>query len=236
MIHSKNFITKKVDQVIELINNCNPIHLIMNLIKSFTNFNNFIILIKENNDIFKKFILICDIDYILFDSIINEINNISKGKYKEIYCIEYKLILIFQIRDSVVKWKDLTKSIFYEPINGSKNHYKSINSQYIRWCKNKVFLNLFNSITPINNNLIINDNLLNDDNDFYIINADNDLFIDSTSINNKYGSQGIVVNPELTKKNITKLSTISNVDGFIYSITTTNINNKNIIFNKKNHY
>ena len=42
------------------------------------------------------------------------------------------------------------------------------------------------------------------DNNFYIINENNDLFIDSTSINNKYGSEGIVVNPELTKKKYNK--------------------------------
>ena len=32
------------------------------------------------------------------------------------------------------------------------------------------------------------------------VNDNNDLFIDSTHINNKYSSENIIVNPELTKK------------------------------------
>jgi hypothetical protein len=61
----------------------------------------------------------------------------------------------------------------------------------------------------------------------------NDLFIDSTHINNKYGSENIIVNPELTKKKVTKISTISNIDGFIYSIDNIESKSKTIKFNYK---
>lgn len=74
----------------------------------------------------------------------------------------------------------------------------------------------------------------NFDDNFYIINENNDLFIDATSINNKYGSEYITVNPELTKKNITKISTISNVNGFVYSITHIDVNHKTIKYNNVN--
>ena len=67
-----------------------------------------------------------------------------------------------------------------------------------------------------------------------VINENNDLFIDATSINNKYGSECISVNPELTKKNITKISTISNVNGFVYSITHIDVNHKIIKYNNVN--
>ena len=98
-------------------------------------------------------------------------------------------------------------------------HYLTLNiiinqSQYQRWCDNDIFKNGFHSCIPHNNDIELTGITFNDfDNNFYIINENNDLFIDSTSINNKYGNECIVINPELTKKNITKISTISNVNG-----------------------
>lgn len=90
-------------------------------------------------------------------------------------------------------------------------------------------------IVVYNNDIELTGLKFNDfDDNLFIINENNDLFIDSTSINNKYGSESIVVNPELTKKNVTKLSTISNVDGFVYSITNLDINYKTIKFNNTN--
>jgi hypothetical protein len=77
----------------------------------------------------------------------------NKYNYREDYCIEYKLILIFQMRNSLNKWKDLTKSIFYEPLVGTKYHYKSIHAQYQRWASNNIFKNAFYSCTPHNNNI-----------------------------------------------------------------------------------
>ena len=40
------------------------------------------------------------------------INKNKKGNYRQDYCDEYKLIFILQILNSVIKWKDLNKSIF----------------------------------------------------------------------------------------------------------------------------
>ncbi len=48
---------------------------------------------------------------------------------------------------------------------------------------------------------------------------------------NKYGSENIIVNPELTKKKVSKISTISNIDGFIYSINNIESKSKTIKFN-----
>jgi len=166
--------------------------------------------------------------------IIKEIEINKKGNYKQIYCNEYKLILIFQLRNTLVKWKDLDKSIFYDPKPNTKFHYKSIHSQFVRWCCDDIFKKTFYKCIPNNNDNICINSFTDKDDNFYIINDNNDLFIDSTHINNKYGSENIIINPELKKKKVTKISTISNVDGFIYSITNVESKNKDIKFNYKN--
>ena len=53
------------------------------------------------------------------------------------------------------------------------------------------------------------------------------LLIDATSINNKYGSDSIVINYEYKKKKITKLSIISNQFNFIHSIEVFDLKTKN---------
>lgn len=234
-MHTKIFVNKKFNETIKLINDSKPIYFIINHIKKYTNLNDFIILIKNNELNFKQFLLLCDIEYELFILLINSIKITSKGNYRQIYCNEYKLLLIFELRNNIVKWKDLSKSIYYEPINCPKYHYKSIHSQYCRWCHNNIFKNAFLTITPYDNddNIDINIDGDDDDDDYYIIDSNNDLFIDASNINNKLGSEEIMINPELHKKNITKLTSISNIDGFIYSIVPISVNKKTILFNKK---
>lgn len=237
--HSKEFNEKKFNEIIELIRNIDKKHIeistIVKNINMYSSFNKFVKQIKELNDenLFNKFITKCDIKYELFDSIIKKIK-LYKGdyKYKEYYCSEYKLILIFQIKNTLNKWSDLTKNIFYDPLPGVKYHYKYINDQYMKWCDKDIFKDVFYDCVPHNNDVKLSSLNLNDNDDnFFIINDNSDLFIDATSINNKYGSEGIVINPELKKKNITKLSTICNVDGFIYSISNVDYNIKTIEYN-----
>ena len=133
VIHTENFKYKKHNEIINLINNSdkthNEIYTIMGLIDSCTSFNDFIIQIKKETDpnIFNKFISICNIDFNLFNSIITQIKQ-NKGNYKEDCCVEYELIFIFQMRNTLNKWIDLTKSIFYSPKPKTKYHYKSIHS------------------------------------------------------------------------------------------------------------
>jgi hypothetical protein len=232
--HTSDFFIKKYNDIIKIINSSNvQISDIITLIKKNFNLNDFIEMIKNDVKIFSNFLKILEIDVDLFNRIIKEININKKGNYKQIYCSEYKLILIFQMRNTIVKWKDLNKSIFYDPKPNTKYHYKSIHSQFVRWCNNDIFKNAFYKCVPTNNDDICINTLIMDDN-FYIINDNNDLFIDATHINNKYGSENIIINPELKKKKVTKISAISNVDGFIYSISNIENKNKNIKFNYKN--
>jgi hypothetical protein len=239
VVHSNNFLNSKFIEICNIINECDVKHIeisfLLNIIKKYFSFNDFILLIT-NTIYFNKFISICGIDVELFNYIINTIYKNNKGKYKKDYSVEYKLILIFQVKNTLVKWSDLKKSIFYDPKPGIKYHYKSIHSQYIKWCSNNIFKKAFFNFVPSNNSIdTLNGFKFNEnDNNFYIVNNNNDLFIDSTSINNKYGSENIVINPELTKKKITKISTISNVDGFVYSVIHLNVNHKTIKYNNVN--
>ena len=61
------------------------------------------------------------------------------------------------------------------------------------------------------------------------------LLIDATSINNNYGSENIVVNVECKKKKITKLSLITNKNGFIHSVVPFDIKNTNINYSTSVH-
>lgn len=205
--HTENFCNKKYNDILDLIKKSNIEHIeincIMNKIKNMGSFNNFLLQIKKEDDvsIFNKFIKICDIDSKLFN-LISDMVISEKYNYKEDYCTEYKLINIFQIRNTLNKWQDLTKSVFYDPKPGVKYHYKSIHSQYKRWCSNGIFKKAFHKCVPNNNDeeKLTGFKFNDDDDNFYIVNDNNDLFIDATSINNKYGSEGIVINPELKKK------------------------------------
>lgn len=91
--HSKDFNKKKYEDILCLIKNSDKSHVeisnIINIINKFSSFHKFILQIKEENDkdIFNKFITICNIDYKLFNSIIEVINN-NKYNYKEDYCVE----------------------------------------------------------------------------------------------------------------------------------------------------
>ena len=137
---------------LNLINNKETENLfdILKHINSYTTFNDFIIHIKNDKDIFTKLLIKCGIDIEIFFIIMNFINK-EPGKYHKIYCNEYKLIMIFQLEDDFNKWVSLTKTIFYSPKNNSFNHYKAIHSQYLRWCRKNIFKKAFDSVVPYEN-------------------------------------------------------------------------------------
>ena len=200
----------------------------------------------------QKFIIKCDINYDLFNIIKNNIIKKWIGNYKCKYCIEYKLILILHLLNDFTNWKTLIKCIFYEPSLHVKCHYKNIYRQYRQWCLKGIFKKAFHSIVPFEQSNLLNNtddksNLLNNTNnkidsikvindeidDFYNIDIKTDFFIDATYIPNKNGFEDVVVNPELKKKNVTKLSTLSDVDGFILSVSLSKSKKKKIKYNKK---
>ena len=90
--------------------------------------------------------------------------------------------------NDVNNWKFLSNLKIYK--SNYKYHYKTIYNKFCLWTSLNVFKNAF-----YNYKTIIYSNLL---------------LIDVVSINNKYGSENIVINVEYKKKKITKLSIISN--------------------------
>ena len=233
--HTEQFFEKQYNHIVDLINDSNnDIGFIVDLIKKHFGFNNFLIKIKDDQELFKKFIIKCDIDYESFIIIKNTIIKTCVGNYKHKYCIEYKLILIFQIINDCCNWRALHKCIFYESSQNTKEHYKTLYRQYRHWCLKDIFKNAFFSIVPVDNDIVSNNNTNNVDDNFYNIDIKTDLFIDATYISNKNGSEDVVVNPELTKKNVTKLTAVSDADGFIYSISLSKAKKKKIKYNNEN--
>jgi len=219
VVHTKNFYNKKIQETIDIINNDkSTIYNIMKHIILYTNLNNFFIKINNDRTIITKFLIKNKINYELFFIIIDEIDKL-KGDYNKIYCNEYKLFMILQLEDDVNKWSALQKLFFYSPENGKTRHYETIRSQYQRWCSKNIFKNAFNKVTPFSSAENVDDTINMDfNNEKYLIDVMKDYFIDSTNINNLRGSENLVINPELKKKKVTKITEICDVDGFIVSI------------------
>ena len=139
----------------------------------------------------------------MFELILIEINKINKTNkktkrvYKITYSNEYYLIMIYYMLNNVNQWSFLKELKLYKLTFA--NHYKTIYNKFRLWTSLNVFKNAFENYKQ---NLI----------------TTNLLLIDATSINNKYGSENIVINVEYKKKKITKLSLLTNPNGFIKSI------------------
>lgn len=234
IIHTEKFYNKKIQETIDIIkNHKSTTYDIMYHIISYTNFNNFIIKINKDRAILTNFLIKNKINPELFFNIIDEIDKL-KGNYNLTYCNEYKLFMILQLEDDVNKWSSLQKLLFYSPKNEKTRHYETIRSQYQRWCFKKIFKNAFNKIIPF-----IRDDDTNDlvnieyNNEIYLLDVLKDYFIDSTNVNNLRGSENVVINPELKKKKITKITEICDVDGFVVSISFNEPLNKIIDYNGK---
>jgi hypothetical protein len=130
---------------------------------------------------------------------------IDKNRYNTKYTDLYYLTLILYILNDINNWSFLSKLKEYN--SNFKYHYKTVYNKFLYWTKNNVFKNAF-----YNYHFKQNTNLL---------------LIDATSINNKYGSENVVINPEYRKKKITKLSIVSNKNNFIHSVEVFKIKNEN---------
>lgn len=145
---------------------------------------------------------------IFFDCCLNEIDKINKKKHAKYndkikYDNKYYLTMIFYILNDINNWSFLSNIKLCK--SESKYHYKTIYNKYRLWCSLNIFKNAFyNYHTNIKTNLLL---------------------IDATSNTNKYGSENVVINPEYRKKKVTKLSLITNKNGFIYTVQPFDIKN-----------
>lgn len=139
--------------------------------------------------------------------------NIDRNRYKVKYSNEYYLNFIYYMLNDITKWFFITKLKEYN--SDYKYHYKTIYNKYIYWSKNNIFKNAFYN--------------------YHFKSSTNLLLIDATSINNKYGSEQVVINPEYKKKKVTKLSIVSNDNNFIHSIEVFDLKTENDNYNTAVH-
>ena len=150
----------------------------------------------------------------IFNEVINE--KYTKTKHKIYYSNEYYLINIFEMLNDINKWKTLQKLKSYNPvfINNklASTHYSTIRKKFNKWSNDGIFELAFNKCINLTK-----------------INKDVKLSIDASFINNKYGIEDIALNIDNKKKRATKISLITDIDKFIYSILSIKINKKNLI-------
>ncbi len=145
---------------------------------------------------------------------INKLNkDIDRNRYKVKYSDEYYLTLIFYMLNDVNNWNFISKLKEYN--SEYKYHYKTIYNKFVYWTKKDIFKNAFNN--------------------FIYTKKTNLLLTDAFSINNKFGSEEIVINPENKKKKVTKLAVVSSNDNFIHSVKNFELNKQNEKYNTAVH-
>jgi hypothetical protein len=139
---------------------------------------------------------------------------VANKKYPPIrkrkYDLTYYLTNFVYILNDVNKWSSL--KLIYK--NERKTHWKSIYNEYIKWVNDKIFEDAFNilinekyfKLSKIRKNKQIN------------------LLIDSTKINNKLGSEGVTINGENRKKNVTEIMFITDHNKLPLAFKLTKIN------------
>jgi len=126
----------------------------------------------------------------------NYILKFAKEKYKEhrkrIFSLDYYLSSFIKILKDVTRWE-----LLKDP-SKKKCHWKSVYNEFCKWSKDNIFEEAFNSFLQENyfkhNKLKKNKNI--------------NLFVDTTRINNKKGSEKISMNPEYRKKNVTNVQIV----------------------------
>ena len=194
-----------------IINSQNELDFFNNFKKLKITFNNLLLNIKHDVIVLTKLLTLLKINTDLFFSLFETIKRYNScNEYKRIYCTEYNLILILQVKNNANNWS------FLQKLSICDGSYQNVYNQYCRWTKKGIFEDSFYNFT-LNLNLQKEENLL----------------IDASSFSNKYGSENVTVNSEYTKKNITKLSVITTKQGVILSVKPFEVNSKKIIYNKE---
>jgi hypothetical protein len=119
-------------------------------------------------------------------------------KYKNVRTrkcnLDYYLDCFILLLNELNSWKTLTKL----KSNNNKFHWKTVYNEHRKWCNDNIFKDAFD--TFIKNNYFKHSNVRQ--------NKKLNLFIDVTKIHNLKGSEGITINNEYRKKNITPLTVV----------------------------
>ena len=146
------------------------------------------------------------------------INNGIKVIRKRKYDLEYYLTNFVYILNDVNKWSSLR----FINKDAKCNHWKSIYNEFLKWSKDNIFEKAFQlllskeyfKLSKVRRNKKIN------------------LFIDATKINNKSGVEGITINGENKKKNVTSIIFINDHNNLPLSFVKQNI--KRTLYNGRN--
>ena len=155
------------------------------------------------------------------DYVLNTVESICPFKKKSIYSHSYYYDMFVHVLKNVNSWRSL--SLLADLKGKPKYHYTSIRKMFNVWSKHDIF-NIAYKNMLLDLNLNMPNSPVNSGNDI-------DLFIDATFINNKNGSELVSINPLYYKKNVTKISIISDVDKIPLSIVpvkTTSYDGKTI--------
>lgn len=136
--------------------------------------------IDPNNKTYKEYVL-------------ETINELCPNKKMTTYTNEYYYDMMLLVLKDITSWRSLRITKYY--IDKKENHYTTIRKKFNKWNKLDVFRKAYEKL--INNVIVKWENK-----------KEIDLFIDSTFINNKTGSELVGVNPMNYKKRVTKLSII----------------------------
>ena len=116
--------------------------------------------------------------------------NVRTRKYK----LDYYLKCFTTMLNEINKWETLSK--IYP--NSNKYHWKSVYNEHCKWCNDNIFKDAFE--TFIKDNYFKQSKIRQ--------NKKINMFIDVTKIHNLKGHEGITINNEYRKKNITPLTVL----------------------------
>jgi len=119
-------------------------------------FNDLLINIRNNKDVLSKLLILLSINVDLFNTLLLIIKKYySCNEWKRIYCIEYNLILILQVKNNTNNWKSLQKLIICDTKRpkGDKcalgdSNYNNVYKQFRRWVKHDLFNKAYLSYVP----------------------------------------------------------------------------------------
>lgn len=152
--------------------------------------------------------------------ILDTVKNILPSYRKKRYSNEYMLDKIILATKEFISWESFGRVIntFYNNIKHF--HYKYISEVYRKWCKYDIFKIAYTNYLK---------------NTFHN-NSDNiELNVDVTCISNLNGIENIGLNPEYTKKNVTKICFLNTSDNKPISIVPVEIKTKCYSYNTLQH-
>jgi hypothetical protein len=153
--------------------------------------------------------------------ILDAVNTILPHKRTPKHSNEYLLDQFCTVLNTVTSWNSY-KTILRTHTDKSYNHYKYLNNKYREWAKHDVFKIAYMNMLNDNYKLPVKDNNLT-------------LNVDVTCISNMYGIENIGLNPEYTKKNVTKICFLNDENNIPISVIPIDIKEQHTNYTTLSH-